>query len=390
MILLIIRWVCSITGTTDTLFVSKEQIKAINWNEILSFFSEHAIVPFVSDIIRFIPEEYIGTKKKWKESVYTSVYNYSRLLQQQNQILLALQYNNIPVVVLKGTSAAQYYPKPQLRTIGDIDLLVKPDNYEQAVACLVAIGCIETSSKSDIENGRHRCFHYRDVMLELHYFFSFGTDEGKSKALDMLLFDTITNNNTVLPDEENGLVLLSHIRQHLEDGLGLRQIIDWLMFVRCCLNDKMWYSSFKEKAHITGLEDLAIITTKMCQKYLGLTTKNISWCNDADEVVCDELLEYVMKCGNFGRSLDILQPTVVEKIPPFSHPIQLFKYIQSHGETNWKALKKHPYLKPFAWIYQSCRYIKLAIQNKVTPNKLKAIYDEGNKRNEMFAALGLK
>ena len=97
-----------------------------------------------------------------------------------------------------------------------------------------------------------------------------------------------------------------------------------------------------------------------------------------------------MKCGNFGRSLDILQPTVVEKIPPFSHPIQLFKYIQSHGETNWKALKKHPYLKPFAWIYQSCRYIKLAIQNKVTPNKLKAIYDEGNKRNEMFAALGLK
>lgn len=37
MILLIIRWGCSITGTTDTLFVSKEQIKTINWNEILCF-----------------------------------------------------------------------------------------------------------------------------------------------------------------------------------------------------------------------------------------------------------------------------------------------------------------------------------------------------------------
>ena len=127
----------------------------------------------------------------------------------------------------------------------------------------------------------------------------------------------------------------------------------------------------------------------MCQIYLGLTT-DITWCKDADEAICNELMQYVLDCGNFGRSREILQSGSTSKLPPISHPVQLLKYIQSHGETNWKALKKHPYLKPFAWIYQSCRYIKLAIQNKVTPNKLKSIYDEGNKRNEMFAALGLK
>ena len=32
--------------------------------------------------------------------------------------------NNIPLVILKGTAAAMYYPKPQLRTMGDIDFLV--------------------------------------------------------------------------------------------------------------------------------------------------------------------------------------------------------------------------------------------------------------------------
>ena len=91
-----------------------------------------------------------------------------------------------------------------------------------------------------------------------------------------MLISSIPDNSTVLPDDENGIVLLSHIRQHLESGLGLRQIIDWMMFVRSYLNDEMWFSSFHEKAQRTGLESLAVITTKMCQKYLGLTKKDLA------------------------------------------------------------------------------------------------------------------
>lgn len=360
------------------------------WKECYLFLQKHAIATVASDIIKYIPEEYTNTKLEWKNKIYSNVSFYTRLVKRQEQILTTFQKKHIPVVVLKGTSVARYYPKPQLRTMGDIDLLVRPEYYKQAVCCLLELGCNETTSKIDEERGRHKSFFYVDVEIELHHFFSSKyMDEDKAEILDSILFDAITENRTVLPDLENGLVLLAHIEQHLKGGLGLRQIIDWFMFVRACLDDEMWYSSFEEKAKLTGLDTLAIIVTRMCQIYLGLTT-DITWCKDADEAICNELMQYVLDCGNFGRSREMLQSGSTSKLPSIKHPIQFFKYIQSHGEKNWNALKKHPWLKPFAWIYQSCRYIKLAFQNKVTPNKLKAIYDEGNKRNEMFAALGLK
>jgi hypothetical protein len=344
-----------------------------------------------SGIIKNIPEKYAELKSEWKRTIFSNVSLYTRLVKCQEQILYSFNKSQIPVVVLKGTSSAKYYPTPQCRTMGDIDLIVKPESYDCAVKCLFDFGCVETTSQDDTERVRHRNFHYNGFEIELHHFFSSRSmNKDEAYALDSLLFNAISGDATDLPDVENGLVLLSHIRQHLKMGIGLRQIIDWFMFVRACLNDEMWYSAFQEKARITGLEQLAIIATRMCQIYLGLATENITWCKDADEEICDDLMQYVMDCGNFGRSREMLQSQAVEKLPSIAHPIQLQKYIQSRGEKNWKALKKHPYLKPFAWIYQSCRYIKLAFQNKVTPNKLKSIYDEGNKRNKMFAALGLK
>ena len=87
------------------------------------------------------------------------------------------------------------------------------------------------------------------------------------------------------------------------------------------------------------METLAVVVTKMCQKYLGLTTENILWCQDADETVCDSLMQYVMSCGNFGRSRELLQSGSASKIPSFKQPIKLLKYIQSRGQYNWEAIK---------------------------------------------------
>lgn len=173
--------------------------------------------------------------------------------------------------------------------MGDIALLLKLEDYNRAVCSLVELGCEETTYKTEAETGRHRSFRYNDVSVELHHFFSLVSDKDKADALDNILFDAISPNSTELPDVENGLVLLSHIRQHLEDGLGLRQIIDWFMFVRTCLDDTMWYSSFQEKTRIPGLENLAITVTKMRQIYLGLTT-DITWYKDADEAICEDLI----------------------------------------------------------------------------------------------------
>lgn len=241
----------------------QEDRGALPWEDIYSFYSRHAIASLAVDLLKYIPDDYSNLNQTWKNTIYYNTCNYYRLLNSQTEILKHFQEKEISVVVLKGTSVAKYYPKPQLRTLGDIDLLVKPEDYERAIDCLIQSECHIISCQSKIETRRHISFYCGGISVELHSFFSPHADSDEEKKLDTLLYTAISPDSSVLPDEKNGLVLLSHIRQHLEGGLGLRQIIDWLLFVRTCLDDEMWYSSFQENARLTGLETLAITVTRM-------------------------------------------------------------------------------------------------------------------------------
>ena len=341
----------------------------------------------VSAIVKYIPQEFSEIKSTWKDAAYSNIYYYTLLVNQEKKLLDSFRIQDIPVVVLKGTSAAQYYPNPHFRTMGDIDLLVKPEDYDRAANHLRGIGCVETTTLVEKERGRRQSFSLNEISIELHHRFSSRINAEKAFELDNMLFNAIPSKSSFLPEEENGLVLLTHIAQHIRKGLGLRQIIDWLMYVRFYLIDEKWYSSFQNKVKKTGLETYAKILTKMCQLYLGLTTENITWCNDADDKICESLIQYVMECGNFGGHRNVLQSSTIEVIPKLGHPIRLLKFLQKRGECNWKAIKRHSWLKPIAWGYQLLRYLTIAIHNKVGARKLEQIYSKGQKRNELFDAL---
>lgn len=116
----------------------------------------------------------------------------------------------------------------------------------------------------------------------------------------MLRGKTGTYEFPMLPPTANGLVLLDHMKSHLKSGMGLRQIIDWMMYVNAKLHDDEWNGIFEKVVKEKGYCKFARVATKMCQKYIGLPYENIIWCHDADEVLCDRLMSIVMNSGNFG------------------------------------------------------------------------------------------
>jgi hypothetical protein len=115
----------------DAHFFNELVHKSTDWKEQFELFNNHTIAPLVSGLNQYVQDNNI--KKAWKETVYSNIYAYSNLVKKQKRILDAFQLNQLPVVVVKGTSAAKYYPKPQLRTMGDIDLFVRPEDYADAV-----------------------------------------------------------------------------------------------------------------------------------------------------------------------------------------------------------------------------------------------------------------
>lgn len=320
-------------------------------------------------------------EREWKGYIIQQLAYNTQCIYEQNILPIT-----IPYTVLKGTSAAQYYPHPEYRTMGDIDIMPKREDYQAVCNELLEAGWVETTSKSDEERGRHRSFMKQRIIVEVHAFFASMSDPNKAKAFDDLIVNNITPEH-ILPDFINGLVLIEHINQHLHSGIGLRQIIDWMMFVDKCMPDENW-PEFRELAQNTGLERLAIVTTRMCEMYLGLPHRE--WCAKADTELCMQLMEYVLSCGNFGNKKTSDESISENAFTYVSTPKMLIRLLQRQGLKNWNAAKDHRILRPFAWIYQGFRYISKGFGRDQAILKLKDEYTTARKRNRMFDALGVK
>ena len=313
-------------------------------------------------------------KQDWEIAVLQQISRNAQYNYTQSNLPIT-----VPYVILKGTAASQYYPIPKLRTLGDIDIMPVREFFEQACNELLHSGWIEITSQGHQDRGRHRVFTNNRFIVEVHAFFASMNDPAKAKALDDMIVNHITDNH-VLPDLINGLVLIDHINQHLEEGLGLRHIIDWMMFVNNCVTDEKW-NLFEPLVDKTGLKILAIVTTRMCEKYLGLSPHK--WSSQADEHLCDDLMNYLLECGDFGRNLkknsDMMS---VSRIIKLRNPVHAIKYLQNKGlqDLNDSII---PFLKPFAWVWESYQLLK------DTPNFIKN-YPRAKKINQMFDALEVK
>lgn len=354
---------------------------------VYSFINEHAIFALPAGIFDKISMS-DALRIEWKNRLFKQLYTYQNIVYVQGEVLKALKSERIPVVVLKGTSASQYYPVPQYRVMGDIDLLVKKEDFDRATETLLSCGYVTNENRH--KNDRHITLVKRGISIELHRRYASEYVLDDPVAFDNLLFDDIADGCTVFSEPINGLVLLEHIAQHLNEGIGFRQIIDWMLYVDRILTDEMWEQRFRELAKRTGLEKLALSITRMCQLYLGLRENGITWCRQADADTCEALLKYIADCGNFGHSREAWEIGEITQIPSFKHPILLLRYIQKRGLKNWPLAQQYAAFKPFAWIYQSVQYIKKAMEYHKKGVTVKTIYDEGERRRLLFQSIGIE
>lgn len=358
------------------------------WEGIIQELKNQAVQFLVIDhLIREMPEK----AEAYFASTARATMRLYNLLDVQQTLCQQLFDAGIPCAVAKGAAAAVAYPQPNNRLIGDIDLLVKPEDFEKA--------CQLVSQDAEFlgETPRHKEYRRNNVVIELHRCFSTLHDPQKRALFDQRIFGAIDAAETVflddysfrcLPPVEHGLVLLEHISMHMEDGLGLRQILDFMMFADKVLDDRFWQDTFAPILRQLGLETLAVTVTRMCQMYLGLGT-HITWCADADTLLCRELMEYILNQGNFGRKLQRGANRAVTVIGASGDLRTLFRILQQEGCKNWKAVNRFPILKPFAWLYQLFRYIIRGLRTKHPIAFLRAATKRSRTQGDFLEALGV-
>ncbi len=358
-------------------------IKKSIWNTGKIVANEDAYQELERHAIAALPAPYLSSAglspelaSEWKKTIIQQASFYSLYYSEQSKLPIT-----VPYVILKGTSVAKYYPYPEYRTMGDIDIITRREDFDTACKQLVDNGYhIEKEIYKEVEL-------FKDcIQIDIHRQFASLNNPDHVKYLDDLIIKNI-NPSHELPDCINGLVLIDHINQHLEGGLGLRQIIDWMMFVDKCLPDERW-PEFCAQAEIIGLDKLAIVCTRMCEIYLGLPSRK--WCAKADIMLCEQLMDYVMACGNFGNKKQS-DADISEKAFAYASTLKSgFSLLQRQGLKNWNSAQKHKVLRPFAWIYQLFRYIIKGLNREQAASKIKAEYAAAKRKTAMLDALGVK
>ena len=316
------------------------------------------------------------------------------LLDVQDEALAALKGAGIPAAVLKGAAAGLYYPDPALRSYGDVDLMVAPADLGRARAGLLAAGFNGEDDEGPCDH--HVGLGKDGVRLELHWRPN-GIPEGPGGArleglFEQALFqararDVLGHGFPAFPDMVNGAVLLLHARKHLAcGGLGFRQVIDWMLFARAHLAGAGW-EEFRALLGDVRLERTAKCLTRFCQLYLGMPGEGFAWCADVGPAVCTDLLEHVMLLGNFGHKM--APKTGATALAQVRGPVGLFRYLQEAGTYNWRAAREHAALRPFAWIYQAGRCVRIVLTRENAVGRVRFDLDEAARRRRLGEEMGL-
>ena len=143
--------------------IDNETIARADWDTIGLISSHHAVTPMVFD-------QMANFKSLIPKDVYSKWYNHILKILSQNSVVQSAQQELKDVigekydyVILKGLAAAAYYPKPELRGLGDVDFLVDK-KYAAEITNLI----VNRGYENYLDNERHITFKKPGKMLELH------------------------------------------------------------------------------------------------------------------------------------------------------------------------------------------------------------------------------
>ncbi len=312
------------------------------------------------------------------------------------RICSILEKAGIPCTILKGFASSMYYRDPLLRSMGDVDFLVDMDNFEAANRVLIENGYQPTGKNHDV----HDIYLGSVCRCEMHFQPS-GIPEGKAgvkvrKYLSGLLEESVKKQTEVgeiiVPSTfHHGLIILLHMCHHLTgDGLGLRHLCDWAVFLDK-IGEEKFHELYDKPLKDIGLWDFAKIMTFISCKYLGLS--EMVWSADADKDLADYILIDIIIGGNFGqKKVDRSHESLLissKNDKEVSMLRQFFISANSIVYNNWKASRKFKILLPFGWIFFGGRYLIRSIlgkRPKIRPNK---VAKHASERIDIYSRLNL-
>lgn len=259
--------------------------------------------------------------------------------------------NDIDFIPLKGFVTRNYYPERWMRTSGDLDILVRKEDYTKAKELAES----NLGYKHEGSCAYHTEFSTdKNVLVEIHNSISDEDQNSVSNVLDEI-WDTSVQSDICerkMRDDYYYFHHIFHMLRHFEDGgIGLRFFIDLYLLNKMQISDSE-KKARKERIRAEGLEKFESGVIALA-KYLF--EGDIE--NEPEEDVLSQMLDYVFASGTYG--------TISQKVAYKSEKEGgRIKYIKrrvfmpyNEIKNSYPILEKHKILTPVYEVVRWCRLI---------------------------------
>lgn len=274
----------------------------VDWNQVFELSRIHFLSGAVYLSIQKLPGEQRPPKEILKR--FTSAF-YNTLMRSERQNALIeetatkLSEMEIPHIFIKGAVLRKYYSVAEMRTLGDIDLMIYHEDQCKADAALKEIGCILKS-----KGGDDRHYVKDDLLMEVHYKVNdkhIRTGSGRMGYFDRMWehASAVGGGFTYELEENYQLIyLISHIAKHLYNyGCGVRMLADIAVILDHDCGRLDFDSVFSELKKI-GLDVFALHIFALCKRCFNVPdTVPIAEMTETDY---RKVMDYILEGGTFG------------------------------------------------------------------------------------------
>lgn len=301
----------SLTGDGKEQDELNDIIKDIDWAALCAIAEKHCVLSLLYDVLtenESVPE-YV--KNIVTDTARQAVRQNYRILFLSKYLIEKLNKEGIQAVLLKGSGTASFYPVPELRKTGDVDiLLLEPDKLTAATEIFQNCGCVIAEVQSspnhivfDADKGIEVELH---IMLAGHYdnikVNNYLADRLSDCRENITYADCMGVKLPILSCGYHAYELLLHMLQHfLRAGFGLKLLCDWVVFWRHDVPDEE-IDKYKKLISDTGLTGFSDMITMTCSIYMGLPKKAVNMLGIKDEYDVTEFLREILDAEEFGKS----------------------------------------------------------------------------------------
>ena len=202
--------------------------------------------------------------------------------------------------VLKGSSLAVLYPMPELRISGDVDMLINPADEKQVMKFMEERNFAVTERYKNAQNFTAK--HPKAGLFEIHVkLFDSEFDKyvlkDKFKVKEPFVLTTNPDGTelNILSKNDGLYFAASHMIKHfVKDGLGLRQVSDWLLYVEK-YGDEVDMAGFNTVIEELGFGKFMNAIYTIGNKYFKMNFK-------CEEENPEDILSDMDEGGSFGHN----------------------------------------------------------------------------------------